>query len=480
MERLVGRIHGVQDYPPKLVRPQWSAIEAYRHRFENDRARLIQNNPRWHGEAGKLFEPVPVAYEMARLSSSLLFSERVGATMPTEEGTEKSPLQPALDEILEDSRFDEFCHESGEYVANQGVIGVRIVRDEEVSDLPLLTWVHGDQILWDVRYGRYVKGGAVVTERMPEEGPGKPVYRMVEEHGKGYVERALYKGTGTTLGRPVALDSLDEFVGLPEFEETGLDESTLVMWKNIPGGRSDLFPILGQLDRIDEAEALLVEKARKSRPWLFAGRGLANDQGVVDISNLIFMERGETNEALGITEGGRLVEHVQPSMQSEEHIAWSFHVLDLCLMMSGYSLATWGRDASGGGADSGLALKLKQSRTLLNRAGKDRMGRQSLARALAVALALRENPNAANAIVRVRDYLPDIELGDGFPEDPLQTAQEIQTLDSAKAITPEEKVRMRHPDYDDARVAEEAAKLGAAEGPAERLSRALNDGFPLD
>jgi hypothetical protein len=483
MASLRRRVGHTQDWPPSLVRATWDEVALYRYRFENDRARLIQHNPLWHGDAGQYFTPIPVAYEMSRLSSSLLFSEPIAATLPVAEDDapgedapeKKNPLQPGLDEVMEDSRFDEFCQESGEYVANEGLMGIKVVWDEETSDLPVITWAHGDQILWDVRHDRYVRGGAIVTERA-EDRPGAPVFRLVEEHGKGYVERTLYKGSGTKLGQRVALGALDEFGELEEFEETGLDTPTLIPWKNVPRGRSDLFPVYGMLDRVDESEALLLEKARKSRPWLFATRGLADDQGRVDISNLIFMQQSEAAEYLDEKQGGRAVEHVQPSMQSEEHIAWAFHLLDLTLMMSGYSLATWGRDASGGGADSGLALKLKQARTLLTRAGKERMGRQALTRALGTALAMRENPSATNASVRVRDYLPDLALGDGLPEDPLQTAQEIQTLDSAGAISTEQKVRRANPTWDEKAVQKEVVRIKGANAAAQEtnpLNRAL-------
>lgn len=473
MQRLTSTAHGLQDWPPKSVRDEWAEIEGYRLRFENDRASLIQINPRWHGSAEELFTPVPVAYEMARISSSLLFSEEIRV---------EHQLQDALDEIVEDSDFDEFCHETGEYAANQGVVGIKIGWDPDTSDLPIITWVHGDQVLWDVRHSRYVQGGAVVTERIPEDRPGAPVFRLIEEHGRGYVERTLYKGSGTKLGQPVSLKTLDEFKHIPPRELTGLDEPTLIQWKNVPGGRSDLFPVLGLLDRIDEAESLLLEKARKSRPWLFTTSDFAKD-GVVDITNLILLQGSEAQEYLGIGEGGRLVEHVQGAMQSEEHIAWSFHILDLALMMSGYSLATWARDPTGGQADSGKALKLRQARTLLNRAAKDRMSRRSLAKALAIALAMRENPGATEpGQVAIKDYLPEITLGDGMPEDPLETAQEIQTLDSAGAISLEQKVKLQHPDWDEDAINEEVERIRGEqpENLNAPLSASSSDATPIE
>ncbi len=457
MERLTSNVHGTQDWPPRLTRDDWNLTSLYRYRFENDRARLVQNNPRWHGPAEDIFTPVPVAYEMARLSASLLFSEKI---KKTSEG-----FQDELDELYDFARLDSLFQSSGEYVAVEGRAALKVVWDQEVQpDYPILAFVHGDQVLWDIRHGHYVMGGAVVTERGGEK-PGEAVYRLIEEHGKGYVSRALYKGSGTRLGSSVPLGTLDEFDGLKEEESTGLSVPTLIPWENVPGGRSDLYPVMGLLDTLDEAESLLLDKGRKSVPVVFGDRTLADEQGRVQRTGIILTGGGALAAEMGEEGKGSRIETVQPGLQSSDHIAWIMHVLERITEGAGYSPATWGRDAAGGQADSGKALKLRQSRTLINRAGKERMCLQSIAQALSIALAWRDNPNGNDT--KIHDYLPEIVLGDGLPSDSLEDATEIQTLKSAEAISTEQMVTRLHPDWTDEQI---KAEVGAIEGASQKAA----------
>lgn len=470
MSSLQERLHG-RDWPPEGIADQWDAIEFYRTRFENDRQRLIQGDTRWHatprsmggtGVEDEIYTPVPIAYEMGRLSSALLFSEQMDITHPS--------LQQEIDDIRDLVDFDAFFLESGEYAAVEGSVGIRVIQDDEISDLPILSFVHGDQVLWDVRYGHYTRGGVVVTERQQGRGPGQPVFRLAEEHGKGFVERTLYKGTATRRGEPVPLSALEEFAELPEFEETGLDVSTLVRWDNVPGGRSDLFAHLGLLERIDEVESLFLDKGRKSVPFVFGDKALADDDGVVRRTGMI-MTGGRMASEMG-EEGKGRIEVVQPGLQAEDHKTWAFHLLDLALTTTGYSLATWGRDPSGGAADSGKALKLRQTRTLLNRAGKDRMARGAIKQAVGIALAL------AGGAREVKEFLPNIKLGDGLPEDPIETAQELQMLKAAGLISQHEGLARLHPDWDEEAIEQEIARIGSSSSEASQALASSATGAP--
>lgn len=453
MGKLMGRIHQ-KDWPPPSLKDTWGDIENYRVRFENDRRKLIQGDTRWHriprsqggtGIEDEIYTPVPVAYEMGRISSALLFSEQMDVTHDV--------LQKRIDEIRDFVDFDSFFLESGEYAAVEGVVGVRIVEDEEVSDLPLLSFVHGDQVVWDMRYGRYCLGGAVITERS-EGGPGKPVWRLVTEYGKGFVERTLFKGTGIRLGVPVPLTAFEEFADLEEFEDTGLDIPTLIRWDNVPGGRSDLYAVMGLLERIDEAESLFLDKGRKSVPYVFGDRTLADDNGVVRRTGMILTGSDRMHVEMG-EEGKSKIEVVQPGLQAQDHKDWSYHLLDMALSTSGYSLATWGRDPSGGQADSGKALKLRQTRTLLQRAAKDRMSRNAIRTAVAISLALSEGAKS------VKEFMPEVQLGDGMPEDPIETAQELEILKRSGLMSDYEGVSRLHPDWDEERIEEELERIAA-------------------
>jgi hypothetical protein len=149
-------------------------------------------------------------------------------------------------------------------------------------------------------------------------------------------------------------------------------------------------------------------------------------------------------------------------MQAADHIAYLDHVRDSVLHSAGYSLASWGRD-HGGSADSGKALRLRQSRTLYTRAGKEHMARGAISEALSVAVEMD-----TGMLVEV-----DVQLGDGMPVDPLETAREIATLESAGMISKREGVRRLHPDWTEEQVEEEAAAV-AESGRMSTLTELMN------
>ena len=87
-------------------------------------------------------------------------------------------------------------------VAAQGRGGLRIINDESVSEFPLITHVHEDEVIWDERHGGFVVGGAVIIERQFSTASGlqQDVYRLVEEHERGGVTRKLYRGFSSQIG----------------------------------------------------------------------------------------------------------------------------------------------------------------------------------------------------------------------------------------------------------------------------------------
>ena len=456
-------VHGEQNWPPPDIAPKWDAIQLNRYRYQNDKARLIQRDTRWHNREHE-FVPVALAREIVRYSASLLFSESAKITHKTYQG--------AIDEISAHRHLDAFLQEAAQYVAVEGRIGVRVHFDPDVSeDMPLISYVHGDQILWAEKHG-YVTGGTIVYERKPDDRPGRPVFRLLEEHGKGYVRRELYEGTETRLGTAVDLGRIDEFAELAEEEDTGLDVPTLTHWDNVPGADSDLTGNEAQLDELNEAESLLLDKGRKSTPIVFADRSMADAQGNVKKSGVI-LTGGTTNAVPDLGEGPRSlpIEIVQPALQSAEHLAWIEHVRRSVLTHMGYSVSSWGENEGGNGI-SGEALKRKQQRTLLTKAGKDRMGREAISTFMGIALALMNNASS------VKEFRPVVVLGDGMPDDPMETAQEIQALDSADAISTVEKVQRLHPDWSDERKADEVARIeGQRTQEDDPVRRMLNGGL---
>lgn len=443
------RAESLQTWPPPEVADRWEEIQGYRRRFTNKKSDLLPYAPRFSKTAyGKeIFTPLAVAREVCNFSAEMLFSAPPKITLESN--------QDLLDTVLEENRLDSRLIALAAVIAAEGSGGLRIIMDTDdaTPEVPLITRVKEDEVIWDIRHGDWVAGGAVVIEREVKENNGinTAIYRLVEEHTPGKVTRRLFKGTTYQLGKTQSLTTLDEFSGLPEEESTGLDVPTLVRWENVPGAYSDLAGAEAMLDLINTEVSLGAEKSDKSRPVSFAPANMFDDKGRVDLAGIIPVRQSRMRDL----EGEDLAKNfgtIQPAFLADEATAWIDFLIDTSLLTMGYSKASYGRD-EGGSADSGKALRLRQARTLLKKAGKDRMAKEALSNAIAIALAWEQNATD------IADFRPEIELGDGLPRDAMEDAQEAVQWKTAGAISLEELVRMRRPDFDDDAVQEEIDRI---------------------
>lgn len=447
LERLVSplaRAESVRTWPPVSVVDHWEKVEDYRRRYKNLREERLMWTPQFSSTPYNrlIYTPVALAREVCNFSAEMLFSAPPQITF--------EPNQDLLEEVLDANGLDARLTAIAALIATEGRGGLRIIYDTNVSELPLITHAHEDEIIWDERHGSFVVGGAVIIERRPRSASGRSseVFRLVEEHTPGAVTRVLYRGSSVQLGSEVPLETLDEFSNLASEEKTGLDVPTLIRWDNVSGGYSDLAGAEAILDRVDTEVSYGGEKSEKARPISWADGRLFDANGEVDLTGVLTLHR--QSEEMG--EAQDLAGTIQPDFQSAQTIAWIDYLVDSALMFMGYSKASYGRD-QGGSADSGKALKMRQARTLLKKAGKDRMAVEAITSALAVAMAWESNATT------IADFRPEMELGDGLPRDTLEEAQEAGLWDAAEAISTEEKVRMRRPDWDQDQIDEEVGRI---------------------
>src|SRR5215217_664494 len=452
LERLVdplAQARASQTWPPtQELDKWWNKVENFRSRYENDRDKLLADAPFFSATTygQRIFTTLGVAREVCNLSAEMLFSAPPQITFEDNE--------ELLEKILDANGLNARLVAMAGAIAAEGRGGLRIIDDPQVADAKLITHVHEDQLIWDERHGAFVVGGVViidVTPPAPWTGARTTVYRLLEEHTTGMVRRKLYRGNSTQLGQSVALNTLAAFQTLPEEESTGLDVPTLIRWDNVPGGYSDLAGAESMLDRINTEVSLGSEKSEKSRPVSFADSRLFDEAGNVDTSGVVPIRQGKLQQLE--QDMSRLYGTIQPESLAPETIAWIDFLIDATLLSMAYSKASYGRD-QGGSADSGKALRLRQARTLLRKAGKDLLAVEAITNALAVAMAWQDGKGAPR---EVANYRADIKLGDGLPRDPLEDAQEAQIW--GDAISLEEKIRIRRPEWSDEQVEEEIARI---------------------
>ena len=437
-------------WPPPEVRDHWQSIEEYRRRYRNDRAELITNDPNLSTDQHKVetYVPVPWPRELCRFSSALLFSDTPQVSYAGDPSD--------LDDLLEVNDFGAFCIRGGIKAACDGRIGIRVLWDDDISTtVPLITAVDENQIVWDIRHGSFYAGGMVVITRQADGDKKQDIYRLLEEHTKGLVKRTLYKGVRSELGKPVPLSTVAEFADLAPEWETGLDVPTLVPWENVPGAESDLFGMGPVFNEMNEAESLLLDRGRKSIPRVFVDKSLLDETGRAQIDGIIPTGGSRVRPPLGAT-AGSLIETVDVKLQFAEHVDWINHIAQLMVTVAGYAPSTWGiqgETASVQRAVSGYAMKLAQLRTLLTRSAKEHMALQALGWGTAVAMTLQRGGH------HVADNLPDIELGDGLPNDPLDGAQEVLFLRQAAAASTQTLVETIHPTWGPEAVQEEVNEI---------------------
>lgn len=463
LERLQQRIHGVPSWPPPELSEWWDRVQDYRRRYDADRADLIRYAVDLNRTANgrSIFTPAPIAREMGSFSAAMLFSGEPQLTYDDD--------QDLLDEIVAGNAVFARFHSAATRIAIEGRGALRVHMDESVSDVPQIHYIPEDMVIWDERHGDIVIGGAVIIERKPE--PQRDlVYRLVEEHEVGHITRTLYEGAASRLGSPVSLDKVVEFADLEENVDTGLDEPTLYRWNNKPGGESDLAGLEALLDRYDEGWSILFDKLRKSTPVSFADSELFDDNGRADLGGIIPLRRGNLSRAMG-DEPKNMVETVQPELQAAETIAVLDRMRQEIFMDAGYSLSSYGLDVNGT-ADSGTALRLKQTRTIQTANAKAWEATEAMKNALACAMCWQDGGS------KVKDYRPEVKLADPMPRDEQEEAQVAALWSSQEAISLEEMIRTRRPEWNDKAVEEEAKRIRADTQPPTPTQPAINlNGF---
>lgn len=427
-------------------------------------ARWFWGNPTPAGEkVDKLH--VPLAGDIARTSSELLFSEPPTLTVG-HKGT-----QDALNELMATGMHPTLL-EAGELSAALGGAYLRVVWDEDVSDLPWIDSVPADMAAPEFSYGKL---RAVTFWRVLER-DGNQVLRHLERHEKGAILHGLYDGTLSTLGHPVPLTEHPETAALaPHLVdgnriETGAPDHLTAAyianvrparaWRNIPAaaywGQSDYQGIEGLMDALDETYS----------SWM---RDVQNGKGRVVVPNSMLESLGPGkgaafNEERRIYSGLNMLQRpgdpnpltiVQFEIRVEQHARTCQELLEQAVRQAGYSASTFGEHGDDGSAVTATEIRARQRRSMTTRSRKSLYADPPLASIteawLAVAKALFRAP--------VEIERPSVEFQDSISEAPIELATTAELLRRAEAASDETLVQLVHPDWDETEVKAEVARL---------------------
>ncbi|GAA1395186.1 phage portal protein [Catellatospora coxensis] len=426
---------------------------------------------------------VPIAADIASASSDLLFAEPPTVTVPEDpdaippaegETAPVDPTQVALDELMDDGTQATLL-EAAEVCAALGGVYLRVVWDKAARDKPWLTAVHPDAAVPEWRWGQL----AAVTFWRVILAKGKVVVRHLERHEPGRILHGVYQGTDDELGTPVSLADYPETEAIAKAldPEQGnaivLPDAKLMtaiyvpnmkpnrIWRNTPHaahlGRSDYAGVEQMMDALDLTWSSLIRDVDLGKARLIVPREYIQSHGAGNGASVdLDQELYEPIDVMSREDGVVSITEVQFDIRVDDHTKVIDALKASIVGAAGYSGRTFG--LGGDAAVTATEVGAEQRRSFITRDRKTRYWRPGLANSLYALLVIYKDVFGA----KVEPVHPQVIFADGVAVDPKALAEEINLLSAAGAISTEEMVRMRRPDWDDKQVAAEVEKIEKA------------------
>jgi len=439
---------------------------------------------------------VPVASDLAQVSGALLFGEsprfrikeaheedRVDAELLDEGAPTKQTSDPAekteqrMLEIVARSELRSRLLEAAESAAAIGGVYIYPAWDKDLFDFPVMAIAQADMAVPEFKWGFLV---AVTFHRVVDTiGDSNKVWRIVERHeveGTGETRKAvvltgLFKGDPGTIGQQVELSAhpstanVEPRIELPFAE---LDVQYIPntrpnrLWRASGHGVADIQGSESLLDAIDETFASWMRDIRLGKARIIVPR------------DYLRMDRdNENTPTFDIDQEVYTAMEMEPTMNSDarsilahqfairylEHRSTARELIERVVSNAGYSPATLGQSSdSSGMSRTGAALRVSEHKTVLTQRRKSAHWSTALSTFMRHYLLVDKEFFGGDII---DDVHPMVELSDSVIDQPLELAQTALAMKSAESASTETRVRILHPDWSDAEIAAEVAKITA-------------------
>lgn len=430
---------------------------------------------------------VPAAADLATLASDLVFAEPPEVKLEQTLRASKK-AQDRLDLIANGDEAHAAFNMMGELKSALGAVALVTRWDTEVADHAWLEPSAADVIIPTFRSGRMIE-----CTLWSEYVKGSVHYRHLEHHAVGYIEHALFEGKADNLGRRVPLDAIPEtamYAGLVNAESvipTGIDRLTVVYNPNIPTaawrkkgalahtGRSDFAQLHGLFDWLDETFSSWMRDLRLGAGRILVPEAALDYNGVgmgasFDAGREIFAGLNAPGDPAKIA-----FDKVQFEIRVEEHERTAFGIYREILRKAGFSQSAWG-DYAGERQQTATEIDAKDKASERTRDKKILQERVAISRAASVALEIDGLIFTGKGGGRFEQ--PTVVFPDVSQEDPEKLARTLTLLDTAAAISLEQKVRRANPDWEDDQVDVEVKKIRAERPTAP--DPATFEGDPLE
>ncbi|MEJ6554038.1 hypothetical protein PQI51_03245 [Microbacterium esteraromaticum] len=418
---------------------------------------------------------VPAAADLATLASDLVFAEPPEVKLEQTLRASKK-AQDRLDLIANGDEAHATFNQMGELKSALGAVALVTRWDDAVADHAWLEPSAADVIIPTFRSGRMIE-----CTLWSEYVKGTVYYRHLEHHAIGYIEHALFEGKADNLGRRVPLNVIPEtamyadLVNAESVIETGIDRLTVVYNPNIVTaawrkkgvlahtGRSDFAQLHGLFDWLDETFSSWMRDLRLGAGRILVPEAALDYNGLgqgasFDAGREIFAGLNAPGDPSKIA-----FDKVQFDIRVEEHEKTAFGIYREILRKAGFSQSAWGDYNS----TSQMTAREVEDRDKASERTRDKkilQERVAISRAASVALEIDGLifPGKGGG----RFDQPTVVFPDVSQEDPEKLARTLTLLDTAAAISLEQKVRRANPDWADDQVSAEVAAIRAERGNA--------------
>jgi len=467
------------EFPPKRDKEVFDKLEEWSAWYSGSSQRLLEfyqrklphtighvdNSKFWREYASEGEERIhiPLASDISKYSAGLLFSEP--PNIYVKEANEENPssvavnTQERLRYITEKNNSYQIFVESAETASALGGAYLKINWDKEVADVPLLRVAQPDNAIPEFKYGFLTK----VTFFRTVKEDASSTYRHFEIHSKGKIENKLFKGSTDYLGKEIDLSYLEETQGLLPEIEPGEDDLVVRyipndlpnrMWRDKHIGNSDYQGLEGLFDSLDEVYSSLMREIKLSKADKIVPESWLSYNEAT--SKLEYRDK-MTYTGMNIPpDEMQKPELLQPKIRTDKYIQTILHLTDRIVDSAGYAPQSFGLNIKNR-AESGTALRIRERKSLKTRSKKEKYFKKPIQDMMELLLKVDRVQFGTSMID------PNLEVkvtfADSIQEDPTEIAQSLRDIESAVAMSVEQKVKTLHPEWSDKEVAREVKKV---------------------
>lgn len=408
---------------------------------------------------------LPVANDIARVSSNMLFSE----------APEFKYESDRLDIILNDVLFYETLLNASEICSATGGVFLKI-DTSEYYDYPIITIKTPDVSNAKFSGNKLISYDCYRTVKIEKD----KHYRLFElrylKDGYTVIDYQLYKGTSLDIGTAIPLSTFSETENLEPQVLSELSGIGVVYIPNVlpnsfdihsKEGVSDFAKCISLMDSLDEAWTSWIRDLEIGQGRIFADEDIFKDITTPhNRGNTVTYDKEKRFDAFQRVyqkisldawkhEGTKPIEVVQFKIRVDEHQKTCKSLFEQIITNSGYSPQTFGI-TEGGRAESGTALRIRERKSFLTRQGKARYWQNGINKLV------HELQEFDSALGFVGVYEPNefnCVLSDSVIHDDKEISETIKNLKMANSISTYQSLKMLHVDWSEDDIMHEMKRI---------------------